>query len=131
MAAFSQAGYAVIFLTRKGSIQPFTQQLPAQELVPLLEAVVDTSCGSCSPTISSSYRDVISSTLRRVAETKSRGTLMSLPYTTIFEYLQVGRPESLSLAFCAWLPEHRSLALRHQQPLRHQRELSSAGKGTR
>lgn len=36
-----QAGYAVIFLTRTGSIQPFTLDLPSPETIPLLQALID------------------------------------------------------------------------------------------
>eukprot|EP00882_Tetradesmus_deserticola_P008270 GHRQ01008720.1.p1 GENE.GHRQ01008720.1~~GHRQ01008720.1.p1 ORF type:complete len:139 (+),score=38.55 GHRQ01008720.1:368-784(+) len=37
---FLKAGYAVIFLTRTGSIQPFTQDLPLTETVPLLQSLI-------------------------------------------------------------------------------------------
>jgi hypothetical protein len=79
----------VIFLTRKGSIQPFTQQLPAQELVPLLEAVVD-AADPAHPSVRSSHAAAVGVTLQRVGEVRRQGALLTLSYTTIFEYLQVG-----------------------------------------
>lgn len=89
----------MIFLTRKGSIQPFTQQLPSQELVPLLEAVVDTSNSHLG--ISSEHAATVSSTLQRVARVKQEGTLLTLTYTTIFEYLQVRRCSAAVLQCCS------------------------------
>jgi hypothetical protein len=56
--------------------------------VPLLEAVVDNSDNSHLG-ISSAHAATVSSTLQRVAKVKQEGTLLTLTYTTIFEYLQV------------------------------------------
>lgn len=46
MACFDpsrQAGYVVIFLHRKGSVQPFTQELPAQDTMEVLMTCLDVS----------------------------------------------------------------------------------------
>jgi hypothetical protein len=86
-----QAGYAVIFLTRTGSIQPFTQDLPLTETVPLLQsmlAVQDSSSGSYSLQEPAAGR--VAGILQKVEEVQQSQLLLTVPFTTIFEYLQVG-----------------------------------------
>jgi hypothetical protein len=90
-----QAGYAVIFLTRTGSIQPFTQDLPLTETVPLLQSLISLSPGSSNAS-SSSYSlqepaaERVAGILQKVQEVQHSHKLLTIPFTTIFEYLQVG-----------------------------------------
>eukprot|EP00775_Hariotina_reticulata_P013340 gene13340-13468_t len=101
---FLQAGYAVIFLTRTGSIQPFTQDLPVTEMMPLLQSLVAVEGGSGSNDgiastgeavhSKASYRlqepaaGRVAGILHKVAEVQRAQLLLSIPFTTIFEYLQ-------------------------------------------
>ncbi|WIA37406.1 hypothetical protein OEZ86_014331 [Tetradesmus obliquus] len=88
---FLKAGYAVIFLTRTGSIQPFTQDLPLTETVPLLQSLLSLNSSSSS---SSSYSlqepaaGRVAAILQKVQEVQHSHKLLTLPFTTIFEYLQ-------------------------------------------
>lgn len=85
-----QAGYAVIFLTRTGSIQPFTQDLPLTETVPLLQSMLgvrDSSSGSYSLQEPAAGR--VAGILQKVEEVQQSQLLLTVPFTTIFEYLQV------------------------------------------
>ncbi|KAK4428486.1 Phosphopantothenate--cysteine ligase 2 [Sesamum alatum] len=67
---FLKAGYAVVFLYRKGTCQPYCRSLPDD---PLLECFEVTS------------------------ESNITGTLLKLPFTTIFEYLQLLQLLALSM----------------------------------
>jgi hypothetical protein len=93
---FLQAGYAVVFLTRTGSIQPFTQDLPLTETVPLLQSVISLNSSSGGGS-SSSYSlqepaaERVAGILQKVQEVQQSHKLLTIPFTTIFEYLQVGR----------------------------------------
>ncbi|KAI8468322.1 MAG: DNA/pantothenate metabolism flavoprotein [Monoraphidium minutum] len=63
---FLEAGYAVIFLTRTGSVQPWTLDLPRQDTVALLQ--------------------------------ERQRLLLTIQFTTIFEYLQYLRAVALAAA---------------------------------
>lgn len=91
-----QAGYAVVFLTRTGSIQPFTQDLPLTESVPLLQSLIDlggSKSSSSAEGISCSLRapaaERVAAILRKVQDVQQSHLLLTIPFTTIFEYLQV------------------------------------------
>lgn len=87
----------MIFLTRTGSIQPFTQDLPLSETVPLLQSMLAVQHSSKSPaagaTGSYSLQEPaagrVAGILRKVEEVQQSQLLLTAPFTTIFEYLQV------------------------------------------
>ena len=104
----AQAGYAVIFLSRTGSIQPYTQELPLSDTLPLLQSLLDVS-----PSQSQSQSPVtgtdavpqqqplqyalreptagrVAHVLSTLAGVQAGRRLLELQFTTIFEYLQVG-----------------------------------------
>ncbi len=83
-----QAGYAVIFLTRTGSIQPFTQDLPLTETVPLLQSLLTTQQPG-SYTLQEPAAGRVAGILQKVEEVQQSQLLLTVPFTTIFEYLQV------------------------------------------
>lgn len=95
-----QHGYAVIFLTRKGSIQPFTQSLPQIGLVQLLQATLDAGrhvnqhsskeepTPSTSPQLSAQEQAIIS-TIKAASVAMQQNLLFSIEFETIFEYLEV------------------------------------------
>jgi phosphopantothenate-cysteine ligase len=92
VVCFLQAGYAVIFLTRTGSIQPFTQDLPLTETVPLLQSLIslDGSSSSSSYSLQEPAAERVAGILHKVQEVQQSHKLLTIPFTTIFEYLEVG-----------------------------------------
>eukprot|EP00879_Flechtneria_rotunda_P006545 GHRR01006878.1.p1 GENE.GHRR01006878.1~~GHRR01006878.1.p1 ORF type:complete len:343 (+),score=107.04 GHRR01006878.1:585-1613(+) len=94
---FLSAGYAVLFLTRTGSIQPFTQDLPLTETVPLLQSLIRFTGDSSSNSQSFSQLQYrlhepaaarVAGILQKVQEVQQSQLLLTVPFTTIFEYLQ-------------------------------------------
>ena len=88
------AGYAVIFLHRKGTLTPFGRRLPSEDtLLDLLQSLSD------SP---SNLADARPSSLNAVLEAHTRTareeTLCKLSYTTVTEYLFALRGISQQLA---------------------------------
>lgn len=98
-----QAGYAVIFLARKFSIQPFTPDLPSQDVLDLLQHVLSStsqdsdrlpassraadSDGAAPSESSSTALSQTEAVLRDVRRVQEAGTLLKIPFTTLFEYL--------------------------------------------
>lgn len=81
---FIKAGYAVIFLHRRGTCQPFCRSLPEDSLLECLELASDSTVQVCQ-----SYYEAVKSCVRdHHAAVKGR-FLLKLPFTTIFEYLQI------------------------------------------
>ncbi|KAK4489930.1 hypothetical protein RD792_000578 [Penstemon davidsonii] len=81
---FLKAGYAVIFLYRRGTCQPYYRSLPDD---PLLECFEVTS--ESNITVLPTHRETVE---RAISEHRSaiiKGTLLKLPFTSIFEYLQI------------------------------------------
>ena len=78
-----QAGYAVIFLNRKHSIQPFTKGLPSGEILECLPAI-DSRQGS-----SHDGSHIVQQAIARATEARRQGTLLRLSFETVFEYLSV------------------------------------------
>ncbi|XP_019258740.1 PREDICTED: phosphopantothenate--cysteine ligase 2-like [Nicotiana attenuata] len=89
---FLKAGYSVIFLYRRGTCQPFCSLLPDD---PLLEcfSVADDSNIEVDPLHAETVKRAITENRAAVAD----GTLLKLPFTTIFEYLQILQLISASL----------------------------------
>ncbi|KAL9359250.1 hypothetical protein Peur_047373 [Populus x canadensis] len=81
---FIKAGYAVIFLYRRGTFQPYCQSLPED---PLLE------CFECSDDSTIQVRQPHTEAVKRAVSDHQAaiagGHLLKLPFTTIFEYLQI------------------------------------------
>lgn len=85
-----QAGYAVIFLYRKGSIQPFTKGLPSAQLLDILtDVLTDESASTGGIHEPDEARVILQTAVRKARECNERGTLLRIPYITLFEYLQV------------------------------------------
>eukprot|EP00898_Chlorokybus_atmophyticus_P008345 jgi/Chlat1/8511/Chrsp80S07810 len=83
---FLQAGYAVIFLNRRFSVQPFARELPS--------AAVVLDCLAPGPEQNQVHAKIGSAELlaRAVhgrAEAAKAGRLLRLEFTTLFEYLQL------------------------------------------
>ncbi|KAL5559218.1 hypothetical protein UlMin_035429 [Ulmus minor] len=89
---FVKAGYAVIFLYRRGTFQPFCRSLPDDPLLECFECT-DNSNVQVRKTHSEAVKRAISEHHAAVEE----GHLLKLPFTTIFEYLQMLRMIALSM----------------------------------
>ncbi|PHT50605.1 Phosphopantothenate--cysteine ligase 2 [Capsicum baccatum] len=89
---FLKVGYSVVFLYRRGSCQPFCSNLPED---PLLEcfSVADDSSIEVDALHAETVKRAITENRAAVAE----GILLKLPFTTIFEYLQILQLISVSL----------------------------------
>ncbi|KAK4785011.1 hypothetical protein SAY86_001700 [Trapa natans] len=81
---FLKAGYAVIFLCRRGTCQPYCRSLPDDPFLECFEFTDDSQIRVLEPH-SEAVKKAISD--HRIAVEK--GQLLKLPFTTIFEYLQM------------------------------------------
>ncbi|EXC06670.1 hypothetical protein L484_021506 [Morus notabilis] len=82
---FLKAGYAVIFLYRRGTCQPYCSSLPDDPLLECFE-LTDEPNIQVRQEHSEAVKRAISENHAAVVE----GLLLKLPFTTIFEYLQNG-----------------------------------------
>ncbi|KAG6402441.1 hypothetical protein SASPL_134634 [Salvia splendens] len=78
-----KARYAVVFLYREGTYQPFCTSLPNNPLLERLQ-VTDESNITARPPYEKTVKEAISNSHAAT----SCGTLLKLPFSTIFEYLQ-------------------------------------------
>lgn len=81
---FLKAGYGVIFLYRRGSCQPYCRSLPDD---PFLECFEFTQESNVQ--VSESHFEVVKKAISNHHAAIAEGMLLKLPYTTIFEYLQI------------------------------------------
>ncbi|GAB2227319.1 hypothetical protein Droror1_Dr00009135 [Drosera rotundifolia] len=81
---FLKAGYAVIFLHRRGTCQPFCRALPDD---PLLECFETTSNGDLQ--VRQSHSEAVRRAITDHHGALAARSLLKLPFTTIFEYLQI------------------------------------------
>jgi len=89
---FLRSGYAVIFLTRKGSVGPFgrhvarvSSQRLDLEFMNYLEESRDSVCNKIQLNVADSSR--VLDVLREYHMTKRKGLLMQVQFTTLVEYL--------------------------------------------
>ncbi|PIN05241.1 putative protein with similarity to phosphopantothenoylcysteine synthetase/decarboxylase [Handroanthus impetiginosus] len=89
---FLKAGYAVVFLYRRGTYQPYCRSLPED---PLLECFEVTS--ESNITVHPSHAKAVKEAVSEHRAAVIQGTLLKLPFTTIFEYLQILQLIALSM----------------------------------
>lgn len=91
--AFLKAGYAVIFLTRTGSAQPFVvdfhERLGITTLVDVFKLRTD---GSLCVDVTG--RTELVDAAHRAAEVIEQRTFLQIEFTTLFEYMKVGLHQS-------------------------------------
>ena len=88
--SFLAEGYAVIFLTRAGSAQPFVVDFQERLGVATLADVFQTRPdGSLCVTVSG--HEELAEASRRAAIAIEQGTFLQIQYTTLFEYMKVRR----------------------------------------
>lgn len=81
---FLKAGYSVIFLYRRGSYQPYCTSLPDDPLLECFE-LTDESYIQVHP----SHTDAVKKAIKEHQTAVKGSLLLKLPFTTIFEYLQI------------------------------------------
>ncbi|XP_038884434.1 phosphopantothenate--cysteine ligase 2-like isoform X3 [Benincasa hispida] len=89
---FLKAGYSVIFLYRKGTRQPYCSLLPDDPFLECFEFTQELGIQVRQP-YSEEVKKAISEHHAAIAD----GTLLKLPFTTIFEYLQMLHMVAISL----------------------------------
>ncbi|XP_024976590.1 phosphopantothenate--cysteine ligase 2-like [Cynara cardunculus var. scolymus] len=89
---FLKSGYSVIFLSRRGTCQPYCRSLPDDPLLECFE-LTDDSCIQ----VHESQSEAVKSAIRGHHAAVSGGFLLKLPFTTIFEYLQILRLIAMSM----------------------------------
>ncbi|KAF4366246.1 hypothetical protein G4B88_030424 [Cannabis sativa] len=88
---FVKAGYAVIFLHRRGTFQPFCRSLPDDPLLECFESIDGSNIK-----VQDSYSEAVERAIAEHHSAVKKGFLLKLPFTTIFEYLQMLRMIALS-----------------------------------
>ncbi|KAJ0025387.1 hypothetical protein Pint_08268 [Pistacia integerrima] len=87
---FLKAGYAIIFLYRRGTSQPYCRSLPDDPLLECFEATDELNIQVRQP-----YSEAVKRAIRDHHAAVAGGFLLKLPFTTIFEYLQVHFSQTL------------------------------------
>ncbi|KAK9048783.1 hypothetical protein SSX86_032250 [Deinandra increscens subsp. villosa] len=83
---FLKSGYSVIFLYRRGTCQPYCRSLPDDPLLECFKLASDSSIQ-----VQESHAEAVKSAIGGHHDAVSQGYLLKLPFTTIFEYLQILR----------------------------------------
>lgn len=81
---FVKAGYAVVFLYRRGTFQPYCRALPDDPLLECFESTEDSQIQVREP-----HSEAVKQAIRDHHAAVAGGHLLKLPFTTIFEYLQM------------------------------------------
>ncbi|CAM6008466.1 unnamed protein product [Sphagnum balticum] len=89
---FLKAGYAVIFINRRGSAQPFCRSLPED---PLLTCFEPDDKGTIRPT--ATHAATVQRAIKEHHLAIKAGNLLNLQYTTLFEYIQILQTVSIAM----------------------------------
>lgn len=81
---FLKAGYAVIFIHRRGSKHPYCRFLPEDSFLDLFELGEDSEIQ-----VPQSHSSVVKAAISNYRKAIDECLLLKLPFTTIFEYLQL------------------------------------------
>ncbi|PSS17423.1 Phosphopantothenate--cysteine ligase [Actinidia chinensis var. chinensis] len=81
---FLKAGYSVIFLNRRGTCQPFCRSLPQDPLLECFEVSKELNVQ-----VRQSHSEVVKRAIGEHCAAVEEGLLLKIPFTTIFEYLQI------------------------------------------
>ncbi|XP_072977893.1 phosphopantothenate--cysteine ligase 2-like [Typha angustifolia] len=81
---FIKAGYTVIFVYRRGSCQPYCRYLPEDSFLEFFKLDEESTIQ-----VSESHATVVKKAIRDYRKAVEEGLLLKLPFTTIFEYLQI------------------------------------------
>ncbi|GLU00986.1 hypothetical protein SLE2022_183160 [Rubroshorea leprosula] len=89
---FVKAGYAVIFLYRRGTCQPYCRALPNDPLLECFEVTDESHIQ-----VRESHSEAVKGAIRDHHAAVTGGHLLKLPFTTIFEYLQMLQMIAISM----------------------------------
>lgn len=81
---FIKCGYAVIFVYRRGSYQPYCRYIPEDSFIDLFEVSSNSEIQ-----VRSSHTSVVKKAIKEYHSAVDGLLLLKLPFTTIFEYLQI------------------------------------------
>ncbi|XP_076332794.1 phosphopantothenoylcysteine synthetase isoform X3 [Tachypleus tridentatus] len=87
---FLTHGYAVIFLHRSQSLEPFTRHFPSSSLLEILHIAHDHHGNSCIAVAPDKVKDLLP-VLQAYQTTRTSGKLLILSFTTLSEYLHMLR----------------------------------------
>ncbi|CAK9313101.1 unnamed protein product [Citrullus colocynthis] len=89
---FPKAGYSVVFLYRKGTCQPYCSLLPEDPFLECFEFTQESGIQVRQP-----YSEPVKKAISEHHAAIADGRLLKLPFTTIFEYLQMLHMVAISL----------------------------------
>ncbi|KDP32728.1 hypothetical protein JCGZ_12020 [Jatropha curcas] len=89
---FINAGYAVIYLYRRGTFQPYCRSLPDDPLLECFEFIDESDIQVRQP-----YSEAVKRAINGHHTAVAAGHLLKLPFTTIFEYLQMLQMIAISI----------------------------------
>ncbi|KMZ66794.1 Phosphopantothenate--cysteine ligase [Zostera marina] len=89
---FIKSGYAVIFLYRRGTCQPYSRNLGEETFLEYFEPSKGTEIQ-----VRQSHDEEVKNAVRDYHTAAEKGMLLKLPFTTIFEYLQLLKLVALSM----------------------------------
>ncbi|KAG8071170.1 hypothetical protein GUJ93_ZPchr0006g41045 [Zizania palustris] len=81
---FLKAGYAVIFVHRRGSCQPYCRFLPDNSFLKFFDVDAESKVQ-----VAESHATIVTKAIGDYCKAIEGGSLLKLPFTTIFEYLQL------------------------------------------
>ncbi|PAN06656.1 hypothetical protein PAHAL_1G278900 [Panicum hallii] len=90
---FLKAGYAVIFVHRRGSCQPFCRFLPDDSFLKFFDVTTESKVQ-----VVESHTTVVKKAIGEYSKAIEGGALLKLPFTTIFEYLQLLKMVATSMS---------------------------------
>nr|XP_019701477.1 phosphopantothenate--cysteine ligase 2 isoform X1 [Elaeis guineensis] len=93
---FVKAGYAVIFVYRRGSCQPYCRYLPQDSFLEFFDLTEDSTIQVCQ-----SHATMVKKAIRDYRKAVEEGLLLKIPFTTIFEYLQILQMVAKSMSWTA------------------------------
>ncbi|XP_077224867.1 phosphopantothenate--cysteine ligase 2-like [Tasmannia lanceolata] len=89
---FLKAGYAVIFLYRRGTCQPYCSFLPEDSLLECFDLTEESNVQARPQ-----HTEALKRAIRDHHAAVEEGLLLKLPFTTIFEYLQILQIVAISM----------------------------------
>ncbi|XP_003488667.1 uncharacterized protein C4B3.18 [Bombus impatiens] len=93
---FLENGYAVIFMHRVNSLEPFSRHFKGQKFLDMLE--INEQSGESTITVLPQYRENVIKVLHKYKETLNQDKLLQLTFTTLSEYLWLLRSACQALA---------------------------------
>lgn len=93
---FLENGYAVIFMYRLKSLEPFTRHFVGYKILDMLSVTEDTN--KCFVTVLPEYVEDVAKVLKKYKESMQQGKLIHISFTSLAEYLWLLRIACQALA---------------------------------